>query len=220
MATRSSQGALTESQIIHLSAAVLANVRDLHSDAILLRDNGRVPRAFALAHLALEELAKAELLFSHAISLTMGKVVDWPRFWLQWQDHTAKMRTAVMVDALRASTTFGPLPATLDGIDGPLVRLPDDLEERIRQYADSLKQYISVPALLHGLRLDATYVDWREGGIITPAAAVTLEATNALIDGTTSGVELTTLLFEALPLLHDPRLAPEMQRVADMFERL
>jgi AbiV family abortive infection protein len=94
---------LTEPQIVALGTAVLSNSRELQREAVLLREAGHVPRAYALAHLALEELAKAQLLCSQAISVILGRSIDWKAFWGRWRNHTAKMQTAVVLDLLSSS---------------------------------------------------------------------------------------------------------------------
>ena len=69
--------ALSIPQIFSATSKILENAQELIEDAELLLRNNRYPRAFALAHLASEELIKYQLLLSVTLELARDHPVDW-----------------------------------------------------------------------------------------------------------------------------------------------
>jgi len=92
-----SQSSLTNDQLHDLARAAGENALDLISDARLLLDADRFPRAYALAVLALEEVGKVEL---------CGEVVagelDQRDFRREWRHHDPKLWRAHLPGILLA----------------------------------------------------------------------------------------------------------------------
>src|SRR5207247_7008322 len=66
--------------------------------AELLLGNNRYPRAYALAHLASEELIKCQLLLPVAMELARDRRVDWKKIHLGLKEHRAKIRGAIFLN--------------------------------------------------------------------------------------------------------------------------
>ena len=76
----------------------LENAQELIEDADLLLSHNRYPRAYALAHLAREELIKCVLLFPAAMELARDHHVDWEEIDRRLRDHQAKISGTLLVD--------------------------------------------------------------------------------------------------------------------------
>jgi AbiV family abortive infection protein len=70
---------------------LVANARDLIAEATLLFERGHFPRAYALAHLASEELAKLPMYVRAGVDATLGHSVDWKRLKKKVSSHTRKL---------------------------------------------------------------------------------------------------------------------------------
>jgi AbiV family abortive infection protein len=81
-----------------LMEAAARNARDLVADARLLLEAGRLPRAYALAELAAEEIGKLMMLAAVAVRVAMDDPVDLERFWRKFRDHDRKAMNAVFWD--------------------------------------------------------------------------------------------------------------------------
>lgn len=71
--------------------AIFENVDSLTEEAALLFQHGRMARAYTLAHLSREELAKVTMLHSIGAKLLLGIQVDWKSFWKRFRDHKSKL---------------------------------------------------------------------------------------------------------------------------------
>lgn len=91
---------LTEQDITAARQAVLENARSLVSDAELLLDAGRFPRAFSLAVLACEEMAKLPMLARAQVELLLGHSTDWKRLGERLNDHRAKLGMMEFINGL------------------------------------------------------------------------------------------------------------------------
>jgi AbiV family abortive infection protein len=139
-----------------LAQASIRNAGDLLDDARFLLAAGRVPRAHALAILALDEIGKSALcvlaLVPSPEPFYGNKSGD---FWAAWRDHGDKLTWA------RASL-------------GVLVREPSGpaAEEIAR----------SISAARHGNKRkeDSLYVDYRDGKILEPAGFAVSETQDAI----------------------------------------
>lgn len=83
---------MTIEQIEEARKKVLENAMDLFADALLLLENQRYARAYALAHLAWEEAARLPMLFRIGQDLLCGFDVDWKNLRSRLADHRAKIR--------------------------------------------------------------------------------------------------------------------------------
>lgn len=127
---------------------VLENARELIEEAELLLANGRAARAYSLAHLACEELAKIPM-FVDVISKTLrGCSVDWVRFNKRLHSHVEKFSMLPVMSFLVSQEL---------GNDAATGRLREDLE-RIRDYSN-IKNY--------GL-----YADLRDDKFLKPSEVI------------------------------------------------
>jgi AbiV family abortive infection protein len=93
---------MTIPQLQALQDAVLQNAKSLIADAEFLAENIRHERAFSLAVLACEELAKSPLLSQACIQLTIGDTVDWNELGRFMRMHDQKLTLMALVDSITA----------------------------------------------------------------------------------------------------------------------
>ncbi|MDA1657929.1 AbiV family abortive infection protein [Bacillus cereus group sp. TH150LC] len=74
---------------------IFDNARELINESTLLFENGSKTRAFTLAHLACEELAKLPIVYYTATKVYFKKPVDWKKFKNRFQDHKEKIRMLI-----------------------------------------------------------------------------------------------------------------------------
>jgi AbiV family abortive infection protein len=98
---------MTIAQIYEACTKILENAHELMADAELLLGNGRYPRAFTTAHLALEELAKLPVLHTLAIELARGRRVDWHAVDRRLRNHEVKIKGDILMDFLRTAHITG-----------------------------------------------------------------------------------------------------------------
>jgi AbiV family abortive infection protein len=84
-------GALSRDEVAEASTAYLKNGRDLMEEALILYGNQRIPRAVALAVLALEEIAKVPRVVNTFLQDALaGDPQVWKEFWKSGGSHRAK----------------------------------------------------------------------------------------------------------------------------------
>jgi AbiV family abortive infection protein len=81
----------TAEELVEARVSVLQNAEDLIADAELLLAHNRASRAYALAHLALEEVAKLVMLGRPALSAAAQRQVDWKQLNKRLRSHKAKV---------------------------------------------------------------------------------------------------------------------------------
>jgi AbiV family abortive infection protein len=81
---------------------LLSNAESLYSEAVLLVENGHYARAYTLAHLCGEELAKIPMLVCAGLQLVDGHPVDWEKLGKRMRSHTEKIRGNHAHDYFRA----------------------------------------------------------------------------------------------------------------------
>jgi AbiV family abortive infection protein len=79
---------------------LIRNAEQLVGEAKALFDLGANARAFALAHLAREELAKATILQAAGLRILARQEVDWKSLMRRLRDHKAKLRMEILENAL------------------------------------------------------------------------------------------------------------------------
>src|SRR5687768_15125717 len=89
---------LTVDQIVELGKAVFANGESLVKESLLLAGSGFHARAYTLAHLACEELAKLPTLLRLGIQIASHEPVDWKRVENSLLKHQEKLRAGTAVD--------------------------------------------------------------------------------------------------------------------------
>jgi AbiV family abortive infection protein len=90
--------ALSIEQIELARKKVFENTEELISEAQLLFDNGRYARAFAVAHLASEEIAKLMMLARIGTDLLLGRTIDWRKFFRRFRNHEEKLQNMALFD--------------------------------------------------------------------------------------------------------------------------
>ncbi len=91
---------LTVEQIELGRAEILNNARALVEEAEILLGHQRYARAYALSHLASEELAKLPMLVRAAVEVAFGISVDWRRLDKRLRNHIEKADLAMDMDFL------------------------------------------------------------------------------------------------------------------------
>ena len=90
--------ALSIPLIFSAMSKTLENAQELIEEAELLLSNNHYPRAYALAHLASEELIKCLLLFPAAIELARDRPIDWGGIDRRLREHRAKIRGTILLN--------------------------------------------------------------------------------------------------------------------------
>ena len=93
---------MTILQLQALQDAVLENAKALIADAEFLAENIRHERAFSLAVLACEELAKSPILSQACIELVIGEPVDWNAIGRFMRTHDQKLTLMASLDFIAA----------------------------------------------------------------------------------------------------------------------
>ena len=117
---------LSVNQIEKARVTVLENARELVEEAELLLANNRFARAYSLAHLACEELAKIPMLVRAGAYTSRGLDVDRTKLDKRIRSHTSKLRLILLMDFLHDSEVED---------DADIRRLKEDLQ-RIPHYND------------------------------------------------------------------------------------
>jgi len=151
----------------------LQNATDLLVDAQLLADGGGSPRAYALAHLALEELSKVTMLFRVGSQIQSGAEIDWKHLEKRFRSHKHKF--------------WGSAFSAYVAEDRPAEQGAEELLSDLSTAADHLS-----------LKEAALYVDMTSDGFTSPSERITSDATNALIKRAAAQVEF---FRETLPIV-------------------
>ena len=91
---------LSVQEIEALRVLVLENARDLLGESELLFQHKKFARAYSLAHLSSEELAKLLALASTGVILVNGGTINWKKLDEKLRSHTAKLKGLLFVDFL------------------------------------------------------------------------------------------------------------------------
>jgi hypothetical protein len=81
--------------------AAIANAESLIQEAALLLQHGFHARAYTLAHIAREELAKVTMLYATGLRMLAGNPVNWTKLHKRLRDHGSKLSS----DALQTFVT-------------------------------------------------------------------------------------------------------------------
>lgn len=138
-------------------AKILANAGELLKEARLLLEHGHQARAYALAHLACEEMAKLPMLVRAGLESALGKNVDWKKFARRFRDHSAKINNIHTLDCM------------LDDVR------PDDSD--VTRYRDNLA---STPQL-SAMKNTSLYTSFQKGVFSQPMEAIQIEQARAML---------------------------------------
>jgi AbiV family abortive infection protein len=119
-------------QLLAFKIAIFTNAVDLISDAELLIQNGRFPRALSVSVLATEELAKVFITWRLHQAVNAGDFIDWPDVNKSLRDHEIKLSLITMM--MRAYDRL-----LKDGRDAAVAGLRGDGPEAFR-YARSFNR--------------------------------------------------------------------------------
>ena len=86
--------ALTIKEIASAMLACRANAHELHDESEILEKSGHQARAFALLHMAIEELAKFFILELAGKQVAQKNPPNWARFWKRLRAHDSKIAQA------------------------------------------------------------------------------------------------------------------------------
>jgi len=136
--------------------AIHENARVLVDDARLLLEADRIPRAYALAELAAEELGKLIMVSRTAIDVALGHPVDWARFRKRFQDHNPKAANIALLDHI---------------LDGYIEAWRSGDAEAIRA-GEGFAQAEQNAAVMPQAKNRALYVDYRAGRVLVPEASI------------------------------------------------
>jgi AbiV family abortive infection protein len=147
---------VTPDQIQQGRLKVLQNAASLVEEAELLAEAGKSARAFTLAHLATEELAKIPMLARVAMELLIGEKVDYQKLERRFRSHRSKSGNAVLFDYIHAE-----LPASTE-------------EESASARLVSTKE-------LNDKKNASLYVSYAKSGFVSPAEEITAEQAGVAI---------------------------------------
>jgi len=132
-------------------AKALANANALVEEAKLLFTAEHYPRAYALAHLACEELGKVMMLVSLGIESRLG-TAKWSKFWKRFRSHKEKTKNIFGLDYLVS-------PPRSDNSD--VENYVKDVTERVHMFED--------------IKLASLYSDYADGKSLSPNEIFTRE---------------------------------------------
>lgn len=142
---------LTYAEVIDGVMHILRNAENLISEAKLLYEANRIPRAYTLSHLAREELAKIPMLFRVGAQILAGTTPDWRNFWKRFRDHKAKIRNDLVVQAVATSSVIGDAAPEL------------------------LEVMVATVDLRNDRKNNSLYVSFSDTGFASPDEAITAE---------------------------------------------
>ncbi|EKF9566616.1 AbiV family abortive infection protein [Vibrio cholerae] len=88
----------SDKQLREMSKKAYDNACELIEDAKILLSNSRYPRAYVLAHLATEEIAKLPIIFGVRVRLKNKDNIDWKHFKSRLNGHQSKLKSIALFD--------------------------------------------------------------------------------------------------------------------------
>ena len=88
----------SDNELKLLSIKAYENACELLEDAKILFSAKRFSRAYVLAHLATEELAKLPIIYGTRVRLNGNENIDWKKFKFRLSNHQAKLRSIALFD--------------------------------------------------------------------------------------------------------------------------
>jgi AbiV family abortive infection protein len=147
---------ITPEQIQQGRLKVLENAKSLLGEAEILARAEKHARAYTLAHLATEELAKIPMLARVGIELFIGEKVDFKKLAKRFRSHESTSGNAILFDYIHAE-------------------LPDTPEA-----ASGVERLVSIKAL-NDRKNASLYVSYGENGFTTPEEAISPEEARTAI---------------------------------------
>lgn len=144
------------------------NAQALLEEAIILRDNNRLSRAYALAYMACEECGKISVLFGAASRTARGLAVDWKTIAKRFRSHDSK--TSQFFGIAIAAPVI--LKAVKEG------RKVIDLNELLMNGAAGV---LAGPGMF-SRRNASIYCDFRKGSFRSPIDEISAPSVDNLIE--------------------------------------
>ena len=88
----------SETELRKLSEKAFQNACELLDESLLLFKGKYFPRAYLLAHLASEELAKLPIIYGTRVRMKGKEEIDWRHFKKRLTGHQAKLRSIALFD--------------------------------------------------------------------------------------------------------------------------
>jgi AbiV family abortive infection protein len=88
----------SDNELRQLSEKAFQNACELLDESLLLFKGKHFPRAYVLAHLASEELAKVPIIYSTRVRLKGKEEIDWRHFNKRLTGHQSKLRSIALFD--------------------------------------------------------------------------------------------------------------------------
>lgn len=167
-------GALTIPQIFTASTKILENAQELVEEATLLLEHNRYARAFALAHLASEELVKFQLLFPVALELARDHRIDWKQVDKTLRNHHAKIRGGILLDFMREPPQ--------DGI----------------YQASDLSQRMSASGTLNDMKNWSLYTSLIDHDFVKPSECINAQTATACVASVHEQLQIFQMVYAAV----------------------
>lgn len=164
------------------------NAVALTEEAGILFNAGRSSRAYALAHLAHEELAKCSALLNIWLLERAGGDAPWELFWHKWRNHDFKVQLALAGDMLRMSVSELPAIGDLSGVE----ELPAGIFDQMGAVLQNIEAVLPRHTDLVRLRTDATYVDFRDGAVVLPSEVISHEMAAGMVEAAKMNCQFVT----------------------------
>ena len=88
----------SDDELKQLSIKAFENALELLQEAEILYAHQKLPRAFCLAHLATEELAKLPIIYGARVRMASGEEINWKRFKARLSRHIEKLKAIALFD--------------------------------------------------------------------------------------------------------------------------
>lgn len=149
----------SEAELKTLCKKAFENAEDLIDDAGILLAKGKYARAYVLAHLACEELAKLPLIYSVRLELSVGTEIDWKSINKRLNSHEEKLKSMAFFDYLNNRGLVG----------------DSESESQYRAQLNFVRQFNEIKNV--GL-----YAGKLEGKVIAPHEAFGKELTKSMLN--------------------------------------
>lgn len=171
--------ALTIPQIFTASTKILENAQELVEEATLLLEHNRYARAFALAHLASEEIVKFHLLLPVALELARDHRIDWKQVNKTLRNHHVKIRGAILLDFMRE--------APQDGV----------------YQASELSQRMSASGMLNDMKNWSLYTSLIDHDFVKPSECIDAQTATACVAYAREQLQIFQMVYAAVFALTD-----------------
>lgn len=151
---------LDKENLIEIIKKSVSNARSLYNDAIILKESGRIERAYTLFQLSTEESGKSLLTFGFLFFDNYEDASMQKQFLKEFRDHQAKTTKAMNLDTMIADSF-------------------DDSSTRKGLHDFFYQRYNEVP-LMNERKNHSLYVSINDGKVIQPSDIITLDLVNEI----------------------------------------